>query len=141
MRDESFGKSGPLYEAREEFRESPRVEFPWSQRVRSEGLSRQLAKQVIGAFEEEGLPVHPFTPVRDHIIRNRSEWVPAVLRYNSVPAKMLLEVCNLNNDLDRRLLQTRAYRQRVADAVLAGLLAYYGQSASQPAVRVARTSK
>jgi hypothetical protein len=25
--------------------------------------------------------------------------------------------------------------------VLAGLLAYYGQSASQPAVRVARTSK
>ena len=79
--------------------------------------------------------------MRDHIIRNRSEWVPAVLRYNSVPAKMLLEVCNLNNDLDRRLLQTRAYRQRVAGAVLAGLLAYYGQSASQPAVRVARTSK
>jgi N-acetylmuramoyl-L-alanine amidase/nucleoid-associated protein YgaU len=141
MRDESYGKSGAIYEAREEFRESPRVEFPWSQRVRSEGLSRQLAKQVIGAFEEMNLPVHPFTPVRDHILRNRSEWVPAVLRYNSVPAKMLLEVCNLNNDLDRRLLQTRAYRQRVAEAVLQGLLAYYGQNAAQPAVRVARAAK
>jgi N-acetylmuramoyl-L-alanine amidase len=141
MRDESYGKSGAIYEARQEFRESPRVEFPWNQRVQSEGLSRELAKQVIGAFEEIGLPVHPFTPVRDHIIRNRSEWVPAVLRYNSVPAKMLLEVCNLNNDLDRRLLQTRAYRQRVAEAILQGLLAYYGQSPAQPAVRVARTSK
>jgi N-acetylmuramoyl-L-alanine amidase len=138
MRDESYGKSGMVYEVRQEFRESPRVEFPWKQRVQSEGLSRQLAKQVIGAFEELELPVHPFTPVRDHIIRNRSEWVPAVLRYNSVPAKMLLEVCNLNNDLDRRLLQTRGYRQHVADAVVRGLLAYYGQSASLPAVRVAK---
>jgi N-acetylmuramoyl-L-alanine amidase len=137
MRDESFGKSGQIYEVRQEFKESPRVEFPWSQRVQSEGLSRQLAKQVIGAFEGLSLPVHPFTPVRDHIIRNRSEWVPAVLRYNSVPSKMLLEVCNLNNDLDRKLLQTRAYRQHVAEAVLKGLLAYYGQSASLPAVRLA----
>jgi N-acetylmuramoyl-L-alanine amidase len=137
MRDESYGKSGQIYEVRQEFRESPRVEFPWSQRVQSEGLSRQLAKQVIGAFEGLGLAVHPFTPVRDHIIRNRSEWVPAVLRYNSVPSKMLLEVCNLNNELDRKLLQTRSYRQHVAEAVLKGLLAYYGQSTSLPAVRVA----
>jgi len=138
MRDESYGKNGMVYEARQEFRESPRVEFPWEQRVQSEGLSRQLAKQLIGAFEELELPVHPFTPVRDHIIRNRSEWVPAVLRYNMVPAKMLLEVCNLNNDLDRRLLQTRGYRQHVAEAVLRGLLAYYGQTASLPPVRVAK---
>jgi N-acetylmuramoyl-L-alanine amidase len=138
MRNESYGKNGMVYEVRQEFRESPRVEFPWEQRVQSEGLSRQLAKQVIGAFEELDLPVHPFTPVRDHIIRNRSEWVPAVLRYNTIPAKMLLEVCNLNNDLDRRLLQTRGYRQHVAEGVLHGLLAYYGESASLPAVRVAK---
>jgi N-acetylmuramoyl-L-alanine amidase len=142
MRHESYAKSGAIYEARQEFRESPRVEFPREQRVQSEGLSRQLAKQVIAAFEELGLPVQPFTPVRDHIIRNRGEWVPAVLRYNSVPAKMLLEVCNLNNDLDRRLIQTRAYRQRVAEALLQGLLAYYGEgAASPPAQRVARAAR
>ena len=64
-----------------------------------------------------GLPVHPFKPVRDKIIRDGREWVPAVLRYNTVPAKMLLEVCNLNNP-DRRLLQTRAYRQQVAEAIV-----------------------
>jgi N-acetylmuramoyl-L-alanine amidase len=142
MRHESYAKSGAIYEARQEFRESPRVEFPWEQRVQSEGLSRQLAKQVIAAFEELGLPVQAFTPVRDHIIRNRGEWVPAVLRYNSVPAKMLLEVCNLNNDLDRRLVQTRAYRQRVAEALLQGLLAYYGEGAAQPpAQRVASAAR
>jgi N-acetylmuramoyl-L-alanine amidase len=141
MRHESYGKTGAVYEARQEFRENPRVEFPWEQRTQSEGLSRQLAKQLIAAFEELGLPVHPFTPVRDHIIRNRGEWVPAVLRYNSVPAKMLLEVCNLNNELDRRQIQTRAYRQRVAEAMLQGLLAYYGQGAAPPPQRVARAAR
>ena len=69
--------------------------------MESEGLSRELAKQVVAAFQLDGLPVHPFSPVRDKIIRDKSVWVPAVLRYNSVPAKVLLEVCNLNNDQDR----------------------------------------
>jgi N-acetylmuramoyl-L-alanine amidase len=84
--------------------------------------------------------VHPFKPVRDKIIRNKSAWVPAVLRYNSVPAKMLLEVCNLANDQDRRLIQTRAWRQKVSEAVVKGLLAYYGeeQGGAGPAVKTAK---
>ncbi|HVT59781.1 MAG TPA: N-acetylmuramoyl-L-alanine amidase [Thermoanaerobaculia bacterium] len=141
MGDASFGKRGPVYELRQEFKESPRVHFPLDQRLESEGLSRELAKQVVAAFSEQGLPVHPFNPVRDRIIRNRSEWVPAVLRYNSVPAKMLLEVCNLNNDQDRQLLQTRAYRQKVAEAIVAGLLAYYGEAAPATAVKVAKAAR
>ncbi|HVT17393.1 MAG TPA: N-acetylmuramoyl-L-alanine amidase [Thermoanaerobaculia bacterium] len=141
MRGDSYGKDGPVYAQRKEFQESPRVTFARHQRVESEGLSRELAKQVIGAFQELDLPVHPFNPVRDHIIRNRSEWVPAVLRYNTVPAKLLLEVCNLNNSFDRRLLQTRSYREKVAEAVVAGLLAYYGQSASPSAERVAKAGR
>jgi N-acetylmuramoyl-L-alanine amidase len=60
-----------------------------------------------------------------------------VLRYNQVPAKALLEVCNLANDEDRRLLQTRTFRQRVAEAIVRGLLAYYGQSTSLPPTQVA----
>ena len=96
------------------------MSFPREQRVESEGLSRELAKQVVAAFQEAGLPVHPFKPVRDKIIRNNGEWVPAVLRYNSIPAKILLEVCNLANDQDRACLQTRAYRQQVAEAVRPG---------------------
>jgi N-acetylmuramoyl-L-alanine amidase len=53
--------------------------------------------------------------------------VPAVLRYNAVPAKILLEICNLANDEDRRLLQTRVFRDRVAEAVVDGVLAYFGE--------------
>ncbi len=93
----------------------------------------------MAAFQSGGLPVHPFKPVRDKIIRNNSEWVPAVLRYNSIPSKILLEVCNLANDQDRKLIQTRAYRQKVAEAVVRGILAYYGQAG--PAGQVAETAK
>ncbi|HEY8020808.1 MAG TPA: N-acetylmuramoyl-L-alanine amidase [Thermoanaerobaculia bacterium] len=139
MRDDSFGKSGPVYALRKEFQESPRVSFPWEQRVKSEGLSRALAKQMVAAFGTAGLAVHPDKPVREKIIRDGREWVPAVLRYNTVPAKMLLEVCNLNNPEDRRLLQTRAWRQKVAEAIYRGLLGYYGKGIAVPEAQIAKT--
>ncbi|MFL6259420.1 MAG: N-acetylmuramoyl-L-alanine amidase [Thermoanaerobaculia bacterium] len=140
MRDGSFSKGGGVYASRREVKESPTVSFPRQKRVESEGLSRELAKQVVAAFQGTGLPVHPFNPVRDRIIRDNSVWVPAVLRYNSIPAKILLEVCNLANDQDRALIQTRAFRQSIAQAVVQGLLAYYGQN-SAPAQVVAETAK
>ena len=71
------------------------------------------------------------------MIRKRREWVPAVLRYNAVPAKVLLEVCNLANREDRRLIQTREFRQQVAEAIVAGLVGYYGEQ-RPPGVQVAR---
>ena len=141
MRQESYGKSSAVYTARREVQESPSVEFPWEERVKSEGLSRELAQRVVDAFAAGGLAVHPFKPVRDKIIRERSQWVPAVLRYNVVPAKALLEVCNLANEEDRRLLQTRAYRQKVAEAIVAGLLVYYGERVELPPAQVASTAK
>lgn len=141
MRGDRFGKNGAVYTSRKEVQEGQFVTFPWESRIKSEGLSRELAKQVIAAFQEGKLPVHPFKPVRDKIIRNNSAWVPAVLRYNSVPSKILLEVCNLANDEDRKLIQTRAYRQRVAEAIVRGLLAYYGQGGEVPAISVAKTAK
>jgi N-acetylmuramoyl-L-alanine amidase len=65
--------------------------------------------------------------VREKIVRNRSEYVPAVLRYNAVPAKVLLEICNLANQKDRSLLQTREFRQRIAEAMVEAILRYYGE--------------
>ncbi len=140
MRDGVYSKSGAVYTSRKEVQENPSVTFPRDQRTESEGLSRELAKQIVAAFQEGGLPVHPFKPVRDKIIRNNSEWVPAVLRYNSIPSKILLEVCNLANDQDRKLIQTRAYRQKVSEAVVSGILAYYGQG-DGPAGQVAEVAK
>jgi hypothetical protein len=89
-----------------------------------------MATRTIDAFRSRDLPVHPYDAVRERIIRRHEEFVPAVLRYNSIPAKMLVEVCNLANDEDRRLIQTRTFRQQVAEAVVAGILAYYGQDQS-----------
>jgi N-acetylmuramoyl-L-alanine amidase len=139
LRGGTFAKAGAVYTARKEVQESPSVSFAQKQLVESEGLSRELAKQIIAAFSETGLPVHPFKPVRDKIIRDKnSTWVPAVLRYNSVPAKILLEICNLANEQDRKLVQTRAYRQKVSEAIVQGILAYYGQEVDVPGLQTAR---
>jgi N-acetylmuramoyl-L-alanine amidase len=46
----------------------------------------------------------------------------------------LIEVCNLNNPDDRKLLRTRAYREKVASAIADALVAFYGGS-STPAPR------
>jgi N-acetylmuramoyl-L-alanine amidase len=123
----TYGKSGAVYAGRKEVRERPKVSYSWRERVKSEGLSRQLAERMVESFRGQGLAIHPFKPVREKVIRNRREWVPAVLRYNAVPAKILVEICNLANPEDRRLIQTRAYRQKVAEALVAGILAYYSE--------------
>jgi N-acetylmuramoyl-L-alanine amidase len=125
-------RSGDVYAARLEVREEPAVELSSRQRLESEGLSREMATATIEAFRAAGLPVHPYKPVREKIIRKRAEFVPAVLRYNAIPAKMLVEVCNLANDQDRRMIQTRTFRQQVAEAIVGGILAYYGEGQPEP---------
>ncbi len=131
-----YGKTGTVYEKRREVKEKPRVSYSWTQRTKSEGLSRQLATHLLDSFRSHGLAIHPDKPIRDRVIRCRRcrPWVPAVVRRNAVPAKLLLEVCNLNNREDRRLLETRAFRQKVAEAVVDGIHAYYGESAAAPRV-------
>jgi len=135
-----WGKSGTVYVSRREVKEKPRGEYSWTRRVKSEGLSRQLAERMVAAFRTADLPVHPFKPVREKVIRRRREWVPAVLRYNAVPAKALIEICNLANAEDRRRIQTREYREAVAEALFQGILAYYGQGDDRtaPSARRAR---
>ena len=128
LRQGSFGKSGAVFASRKEWKEGRRVSFSWKERIKSEGLSRQLAEEMIAAFRRRKLAVHPDKPVRQKIYRGRRPWVPAVLRYNAVPAELLFEVSNLANSEDRRLIQTRAFRQQAAEAIAEGILAYYQES-------------
>jgi N-acetylmuramoyl-L-alanine amidase len=123
--DKAFGKSGAAFSARKEVREQPTVKFSARERQRSEGLSRDLAEHVIRALRRHDMEIHPFKPVRDRIYRGRRGWVPAVLLHNAIPAKILFEVCNLANAQDRKLLTTREFRQRAAEAVVSGVLAYF----------------
>jgi len=122
----TYGKSGEPYESRREVREAPRVSFSRKERFEAEGVSRDLAERMVASFRAADLPLHAFDPIRRNVIRGGREWVPAILRYNRIPARVLVEVCNLNNPEDRRLLQTQVYREGVAEALVDALVRFYG---------------
>ena len=121
----SYEKSDQVYLARAEVRESPVVRHSEKESLAAEGLSRDLADSIIDAFQSDGLKIHPFNPVRDNVVRGGREWVPAVIRYNLIPTRVLLEICNLGNEKDRTLMKTKSYRQKVAEAIYEGLVNYY----------------
>jgi N-acetylmuramoyl-L-alanine amidase len=121
----TYGKTGDIYAARREVREAPRVSFSRRERVRAEGVSTDLAERIVGAFREAQLPLHAFSPIRRNVLRGGREWVPAILRYNRIPSRVLVEVCNLNNPEDRQLLVTRSYREQVAGALVEALVAFF----------------
>lgn len=121
----TYQKKGEIYLTRAEVREQPTVTNSREQALAAEGLSRDLAESVIDSFERNGLRVHPFAPVRDNVVRRGNEWVPAVIKYNQVPTRLLLEICNLGNQKDRELVMTRKYRQQVAEAIYRGIVDFY----------------
>jgi N-acetylmuramoyl-L-alanine amidase len=131
----SYAKNGEPYSSRREFREAPRVSFTRREKIAAEGVSQDLAERLVAAFRKDDLPLHPFQPIRRNVIRGGREWVPAILRYNRIPARVLIEVCNLNNPDDRNLLRTRSYRENVADAITDALIAFYGGPAPVPPAR------
>ena len=142
LRGGSFGKSGAVYASRKEYQDGPLVNFSKRDLVKSEGLSRDFAQHMINSFNDHDLAVHPFKPIRGKITRSRRAWVPAVLRYNAIPAAILLEVCNLANSEDRGLLETRDFRDRVAETIVVGILRYYGDSIpDDPEFRVANSAR
>jgi N-acetylmuramoyl-L-alanine amidase len=128
----TFQKSGDVYLARQEVRERPVVKHTRADALAAEGLSRGLAESLIDSFERSGLKVHPFAPVRDNVVRNGSEWVPAVIRHNLVPTRLLLELCNLGNKKDRELLKTKKYRQQLAEAIYQGIVDFYATQERRP---------
>ena len=127
----SFGKTGAVYASRREVKEAPTVSFSRKERMQAEGLSRDLAEKIVAAFRAANLPLHAFQPIRRNVIRGGREWVPAILRYNRIPARVLVEVGNLNNPDDRQLLVTKAFRDRVARSLVAGLVDFYGGKGQQ----------
>ncbi len=128
-----YGYSGAVYARIREAREKPYVSFTRAARERSEGLSRQFARALVRSFRDHEVAVHPFDPVRERIIRKRRSWVPAVLRCSEVPVEVLIEVSNLSNLNDSRLISDAAYRQKVAEAYVDALDLYYGEAVQRGA--------
>jgi N-acetylmuramoyl-L-alanine amidase len=89
--------------------------------ARAEALSTELGETITRAATRYGVPLHPYQPVRSSVLRGGKRWVPAVLKYSLVPTSVLVEICNLNNEEDRELLLTAAFREKLAHAIAAGL--------------------
>ena len=136
----SYRKSEQVYLTRAEVREHPVVRHSEEESLAAEGLSRELAESIVDAFDSHHLKVHPFNPVRDNVVRDGREWVPAILRYNLVPTRLLLEICNLGNRSDRALLTTRKYRQQAAEALYDGLVQFFADHETPGSV-VARSAR
>lgn len=121
----TFGKREDVYLARAEVRQNPVVTQTAEEARTAEALSRRMAESILGAFAEANLPVHPYGAVRGHVVRGGGEWVPAVIRHNTIPTRVLLEVANLGNPDDHSLLGSRKSRDRIARAIFSGIESYF----------------
>lgn len=129
FRTGTMGYSSSDYLRFKEVREQPRVSFSSRDRLRSEAVSRKLAAAIVKALRKVDLPVQPYKPIRERVIRGRQVWLPAVLRGNAVPTKVLVEMVNLSNPDDAALLGRAAERDRLARGLAAALASHFGSSA------------
>ncbi|GAB4371017.1 MAG: hypothetical protein Kow0062_06210 [Acidobacteriota bacterium] len=111
---------------------TPTVRFTRRQRLRDEKISTRLGEALLDGFRHEKLLVHKDRPLRTHIVRKLrrrrppARFVPAVLAANRIPAKVLVELVNLNNREDARTLLDPNARERMARAIVRGLETFYG---------------
>ena len=66
--------------------------------------------------------------MRNRIVRGKSKFVPAVLRGNAIPTKLLIEMVNISNNKDAKLLSRAKERQRLARALYRGLFLHFGET-------------
>jgi N-acetylmuramoyl-L-alanine amidase len=104
-----------------EYRNHPTVRLGADFKSRVEASSRYLASNIVSSLENNDIKVHPYEPVRDRVLRGRSAWVPAVLRYTAAQNAVLVEVCNMANAGDRALLLQARWREEFAKAVVEGV--------------------
>jgi N-acetylmuramoyl-L-alanine amidase len=127
-RTRRYGNGNATYSQFREVRDHTYVSFNKKERIRSEGVARQFADQLVRSMRKARVPVHRYEPVRDHVIRRKRSWVPAVIRCSEVPLSVLVELVNLNNAEDRARLRDPDFRERLARSFVDALLAYYGTS-------------
>lgn len=131
FRTGTMGYQSSSYLRFKEVREQPRVSFSSRERLRSEAVSRKLAGAIVKELRKGDLPVQPYQPIRERVIRGREVWLPAVLRGNVVPTKVLVEMVNLNNDEDAALLSRAKDRERLAQSLASALALHFSPPASR----------
>ena len=120
-----YGKSDGTYTKFAEVREKRVVYFDQRTRLKAQQASKRLAEEVIKALRRKNVAIHKRQPeqaIRNVIHRRGREYVPAVLRYNEVPTRVLIETVNLNNSTDCIRIKSWKFRERVAEAYVDSLV-------------------
>lgn len=123
LRKSHLKKTGKPYTQYAEHREDSTIEIEHDKET-SEAQSHYFAQLLVAAAGSHDVKVGE-VPVRGSIHRRRSTYVPAVIRWNPVPLKVLVEAGNCKNRADAVRLKSEEYRQRVAEMYADALLAYY----------------
>jgi N-acetylmuramoyl-L-alanine amidase len=110
-----------------EYRNHPTVRLGEDFKARVEASSRHFAESIVRSLDGNDIGVHPYEPIRDRVLRGRSSWVPAVLRYTAAQNAVLLECCNMANPEDRALLLQQEWRERFARAVVEGMAGAFAE--------------
>jgi N-acetylmuramoyl-L-alanine amidase len=121
---EGFKAPNATYKRFQEVKECPNVSYGYSERVKSESLSIKLAQAVVSSLRAKKIMVYYNRPIRDHITRS-SSFAPAVLKYNAVPTKILIESVNLENKADVAKIKNAGFRDLYAEALLDALIKFY----------------
>lgn len=121
--------SGVVYAKYEETNGHAAVTTTGPDRVRDEALSRNFAQTIINTLNAHNpkIAVNKHgDPIRNVIRQGGgTAYVPAVLRNNLIPTKVLLETANLNNAQDRERLADPEWRQWYANALHQALLTHF----------------
>lgn len=96
--------------------------------IEGESQSRKLAKELLKSFKNNEIILHPYEPIREKIIRYKNYWLPAVLKMNLVPTKILIEILNLNNEEDRKNLLSKEFREKLSQAIFDGIVSYFQEN-------------
>ena len=105
----------------------------------AQARSMAFASNLIETTRNAGVRVHQQQPIRTVIHRNPNRsYVPAVVKYNRIPTRCLLEVCNLNNKQDRELIKRPEFRQQIADIFVEAVYRSYGVKGVQSLSRLTK---
>ncbi|HRK33833.1 MAG TPA: N-acetylmuramoyl-L-alanine amidase [Candidatus Hydrogenedentes bacterium] len=126
-RDSERGGSMATYGRYVEVQESPEAKSTAAERRRDEALSRNFAVTLLNELGKANIKRHSVgDPIRNVIRQSGGkEYVPAVLRNNIVPTKVLVECANLTNPVDCKWASQPWWREKYAEAFVAALKAHY----------------
>jgi N-acetylmuramoyl-L-alanine amidase len=122
-----YSCDGPTYARYKEAKEGGRYKGTSAERRRDEAISRNFAEVLLDELGKKRIRRHlDGDPIRSQIRKSASQvYVPAVLKNNLVPTKVLVEAANLTNTTDCERLADPEWRQNFAEAYVNALLRFY----------------